>query len=177
MVKDKTIKSPVIQSRYTRSNWCVALWRASSNVSSVKGGRALVNMEKIVRKMDGSILSRPAADKVIAWVQTSEGLRWDLFYNRLLQTPEEFRMWKPPINVKVISLRCLRKSVGVLPRDSLCFVTWTCQMTFLKDAELRAKDRAVFSVLSSKLSYFKNVHLNHYFDLVWQIKEHTKNLC
>lgn len=28
IVKDKTIKSPVIQSRYTRRNWCVALWRA-----------------------------------------------------------------------------------------------------------------------------------------------------
>lgn len=83
-MKDKTIKSPVIQSRYTWSNWCVGLWRAGSNVGSAKGGRASVNMKKIVRRMDGSILSRPSADKVIAWSQTSEGLRWDLFYNRLL---------------------------------------------------------------------------------------------
>lgn len=29
IVKDKTIKSPIIQSRYTSSNWCVALWRYS----------------------------------------------------------------------------------------------------------------------------------------------------
>lgn len=42
-MKDKTIKSPVIQSRYTWSNWCVALWRAGSNVGTMKGGRALVN--------------------------------------------------------------------------------------------------------------------------------------
>lgn len=28
MVKDKTIKNPFIQPRYTRSNWCVDLWRA-----------------------------------------------------------------------------------------------------------------------------------------------------
>lgn len=138
MTKDKTIKSPVIQSRYTRSNWCVALWRVGSNVGSVKGGRGLVNTEKIVRRMDGSIVSRQG----YCLGSTSERLRWDLFYNRLLQAPEDFRMWKPPINVKVISLRCLRKSVGVLPRGSLCFVTWTCQMTFLKDAELKAKDRA-----------------------------------
>lgn len=87
-------------------------------------------------------------------LQTSE---WDLFYNRLLQTPEEFRMWKPPINVKVIPLRCLRKSVGVLPRGSLCFVTWTCWMTFLKDAQLRVKDRAGVSVLSSNPLFFHHL--------------------
>ena len=31
IVKDKTIKSPVIQSRYTRSNCYVALWRAGES--------------------------------------------------------------------------------------------------------------------------------------------------
>lgn len=72
-MKDKTIKSPVIKSRYTWSNWCVALWRVGSNVGSVKGGRGLVNTEKIARRMDSSILSRPSADKVIAWVQLQKG--------------------------------------------------------------------------------------------------------
>lgn len=72
-MKDKTIKSPVIQSRYTWSNWSVVLSRAGSNVRSVKAGRGLVNTEKIARRMDGHILSRPSADKVIAWVQLQKG--------------------------------------------------------------------------------------------------------
>lgn len=101
-------------------------------------GKHRENSEKNGRQHSEQTLSRQG----YCLGSTSERLRWDLFYNRLLQAPEDFRMWKPPINVKVISLRCLRKSVGVLPRGSLCFVTWTCQMTFLKDAELRGKDRA-----------------------------------
>lgn len=142
MVKDKTIKSPVIQSRYTWSNWCVALWRDGSNVGSVEGGRHLVNTEENSEKNGRQHPEQTLSRQGYCLGSTSEKLRWDLFYNRLLQASEEFRMWKPPINVKVISLRCLRKSVGVLPRGSLCFVTWTRQMTFLKDADLRAKDRA-----------------------------------
>lgn len=43
-----------------------------ANVGSVKGGEGLVNMEKIVRRMDCSITPTHTG-KVIAWVQTSEG--------------------------------------------------------------------------------------------------------
>lgn len=55
-----------------------------ANVGSVKGLEGLVNIERIVRRMDRSIrLTHP--DKVIARVQTSEGPRRELspLYNRL----------------------------------------------------------------------------------------------
>lgn len=123
IVKDKTIKSPIIQSRYTWSNWCVALWRAGERGLCV-GWRGFGKH----RGMDCCIpLTHP--DKVIARVQTSEGPRRELnpLYNRLWWAPEELRMWKPPINVKVISVRRLKKSMGEFPRGSLWFVTWTFQ--------------------------------------------------
>ncbi len=53
-------------------------------MGSVKGLEGLVNIERIVRRMDRSIrLTHP--DKVIARVQTSEGPRRELspLYNRL----------------------------------------------------------------------------------------------
>lgn len=45
IAKDKTIKSPVIQTRYACSNWCVALWRPQANVDLAKSEAGLVNME------------------------------------------------------------------------------------------------------------------------------------
>lgn len=55
-----------------------------ANVGSVKGGRGLVNMERIVRTMDCYILLT-YPDKVIARVQTTDGPRRELspLYNRL----------------------------------------------------------------------------------------------
>lgn len=83
IVKDKTIKSPLIQSRYTWSNWCVALRRAG------KCGlcEGWTGFGKHGEDRENDVLQHPLTypDKVIARVQTLEGPRRELspLYNRL----------------------------------------------------------------------------------------------
>lgn len=55
-MKDKTIISPVIQSRYTCSNWCVALLGREANAVLVNGGVGLVNMESKYGEQAGLLL-------------------------------------------------------------------------------------------------------------------------
>lgn len=127
-MKDKTIKSPVIQSRYTFSNWCLALWRPQANVDLVKSEAGLVNMESQMEPRARWTLcihlSKPTRQGYCAGSNFWRGLK---FITDYCEPHKNWRCEKPPISVKVIAARRLKKSMGVLPRHSLWFVTKSCE--------------------------------------------------